>query len=287
MGFLIITGLSGAGKSNIVNILEDIGYFCVDNMPPQLIGKFSQLLRGSVGKFNKAAVVCDIRSGGMFSEFQNALCDLEKNSIEYDLIYATASENVIINRYKETRRRHPLSKGTRIIEGIKKEQKILEKIKNKATILIDTSRTTTKELAKQIISLYNNEKNEENFTIHVVSFGYKYGIPFDTDLLFDVRFLPNPYYVSELKAKNGKEKEVFEYVMNCEITKVFLEKTKDMLKFLIPHYKEEGKPQLVVSIGCSGGQHRSVVIARELYNFLEENNFKASISHRELELKLA
>ncbi|MDR1392243.1 MAG: RNase adapter RapZ [Clostridiales bacterium] len=285
MKFIIITGLSGSGKSHIVNFLEDLGFFCIDNMPPQLINKFAQIHYNSFGKVRPIAIICDIRSGSMFLELESALNELKKNGYKYDILFLEASDEVLTKRYKESRRRHPLALNGRILDGITRERKILDSMRKRATITIDTSNITTAQLAKYINSLCDVNKDKYGIVVNLISFGFKHGIPLDTDLLFDVRFLSNPFYVPELKNLTGRDKKVFDYVMNFEHTKIFLKKLENMIEFLIPLYADEGRPQIIVSIGCTGGHHRSVAIVEEMHSFLINNNHSAVILHRDEEKK--
>jgi len=283
MRFVIITGLSGAGKSQAVRCMEDLGFYCIDNMPPALIPKFAEICFQSQGKIEKVALVIDIRGGDLFNELFNELETLEKTRYSYEILFLEASDEVLIKRYKESRRKHPLSPEGRIIEAIKAERDMLEQVRNRADHIIDTSNLLPQQLKEQLISIFVEGKKYEGIIINIVSFGFKYGIPLDSDLVFDVRFLPNPYYISSLKEHTGKEKEVSEYVLKWPQTKIFVEKLHDMIEFLIPHYIEEGKSQLVISIGCTGGKHRSVTVAETLYNLLSETNHRVLIDHRDID----
>lgn len=283
MRFVIVTGISGAGKSQAIKCLEDMSFYCVDNMPPVLIPKLAEMCTGSSGIINNAAVVVDIRGGSMFKELSGTIDELKKSGINPEILFLEASSKVLINRYKETRRKHPLSPDGKIEDGIEKERKILSAIKEKADYVVDTSNLTLSQLKKELIGIFNENQECEGLLIDVMSFGFKYGIPNDADLVFDVRFLPNPFYIEELKNQSGLNKEVQNYVYKWPQTVEFMDKLYDMISFLIPHYEEEGKSQLVIAIGCTGGKHRSVTMAEKLYDKLKENNFKVIKHHRDVE----
>lgn len=282
MRFVIVTGLSGAGRSQAINNLEDLGYFCVDNLPPKLISKFAEACSQSDGKIDKVALVIDIRGGKFFDDLFSALNELKNEGIDYEILFLDASNSVLIKRYKESRRSHPLSKDGRIIKGIQEERLRLKDIKEKATHVIDTSNLTNGKLKTMINKIYGEGGEDKCLTISIVSFGFKYGIPLDSDLVFDVRFLPNPYYIPELKKFSGNDAPVYNYVMKFTETREFINKLSDMLLFLIPNYIKEGKSQLIVSIGCTGGRHRSVAIANRMFEILEGKNFLVNIEHRDL-----
>lgn len=282
MKIIIVTGLSGAGKSRAIQCLEDIGYFCIDNMPPQLLLKFVELYRTGDGK-KGIAIVCDIRSGSMFSDLTKSLASLKSTGHNYDVLFLEASDETLIKRYKETRRMHPLSGEGRIIDGIMREREILADVRKSATHILDTSLLSSSQLSKQISALYRGETDFDGIIINVMSFGFKNGIPLDSDLVFDVRLLPNPFYISELKNHTGLEKCVSDYVMNFEQSREFLARLSDMVEYLIPHYIEEGKTRLVISIGCTGGHHRSVTIAERLCQKLKENKHNALSTHRDIQ----
>ena len=283
MRFIIVTGLSGAGKSEATKSLEDMGYFCVDNLPPTLITKFAEACRQSDGKIDKVALVIDIRGGVFFDDLFESLRDLEKEQFNYEILFLDATDEVIVKRFKEKRRSHPLSAGGRVITGIELEREKLREVKNKADIIIDTSKYKIGDLREEMTKYFGDEKlPEKQVSITILSFGFKYGIPVDSDLVFDVRFIPNPFYIPELKPFSGLDMPVRDYVLEqCE-TKAFLEKIKDMLEFLIPNYQKEGKRQLIISIGCTGGRHRSVAIANEIYENLHDKNFNVYIEHRDI-----
>ena len=284
MRCVIVTGMSGAGKSTALKMLEDMGYFCVDNLPVPMIPKMAYLLVVPGTEINKASLGVDIRSGQSFRELEKVLEELDQTGMKYEILYLESSEDVLIKRYKETRRFHPLSgKNGRVDQGIKEERKRLSFLKERADYLIDTSHMLTRELRAELTKIFVQNKEYKNLYISVLSFGFKYGIPADCDLVFDVRFLPNPYYIEELRPMSGNDREVREYVMNNEKAREFLVKLTEMIKFLIPNYIQEGKTQLVIGIGCTGGKHRSVTLANELYEALKENeNYGIRIEHRDI-----
>lgn len=284
MRLVIVTGMSGAGKSTALKMLEDMGYFCVDNMPVPLIPKFTELLVVPGTEMNKAALGVDIRCGQNFHELEEVLKALEDAEFVHEILYLESSDDVLVKRYKETRRFHPLSGSNgRVDEGICKERKQLEFLKKKADYLIDTSHMLTRELKQELNKIFVQNKEYKNLYITVLSFGFKYGIPNDADLVFDVRFLPNPYYIEELRPQSGNDKAVRDYVMQNDKARVFLEKLVDMIQFLIPNYINEGKTQLVIGVGCTGGKHRSVTLANELYEALDKtDNYGIRIEHRDI-----
>ncbi|HEX3010540.1 MAG TPA: RNase adapter RapZ [Syntrophomonadaceae bacterium] len=281
MHVLIITGLSGAGKTQTVNCLEDMGYYCVDNLPPSLLLKFIELSRQSEGKIEKVALVIDVRGGDFFHDLSQALKDLEENQIRYEILFLEASNEVLVRRFKESRRRHPLSPTGRLLEAIDMERNILEEFRGRANIIIDTSGLTPRELKETLISYYSESQNE-NFTVNIVSFGYKMGIPLDCDLMVDVRFLPNPFYDPLMRTMTGEDEEVIRYVMDYPITKSFTRRYLNLLKFLIPYYIEEGKTNLALSVGCTGGQHRSVVLADYIGSQLRKMGYNVMVRHRDV-----
>lgn len=282
MRFVIITGMSGAGKSQTVKCLEDLGYFCVDNLPPALIPKFAEVCYRS-GNVENAALVIDSRGGKFFEDFFKGVNELKNSGYQYEILFLDASDEVLIKRFKETRRTHPLAKKGDITLGIEKEREILKKVKEKADHIIDTSNLLARELREVILSIFLEGEKYSNLIISVRSFGFKYGIPVDSDIVFDVRFLPNPYYIEELKYKTGEQEEVQTYVMEHQEAKEFLEKITDLVDFLIPLYIREGKNELVISIGCTGGKHRSVTLANALHKILEEKEHRVLIQHKDIE----
>lgn len=282
MRFVIITGLSGAGKSQAVHSFEDLGYFCIDNLPPMLIPKFAELAAQSEGKINRIALVSDIRGGDFFASLNESLQTLEALGLDYEILFLEADDDVLIRRFKETRRRHPLASLGSISEGIKEEKRLLSQIRGKADKIIDTTTLSPQELKEKITSLYAPDSAEENILITLVAFGFKYGIPLDADLVFDVRFLPNPHYVEHLRPLTGNEEEVKEYVWKWTVTHKFFQKLLDLIQFLVPCYIKEGKPQLVIAIGCTGGKHRSVSIANELEKILKGKNYRVITEYRDI-----
>ena len=284
MKFVILTGMSGAGKSTALKMMEDIGFYCVDNLPIPLVEKFVELAEMRGTELQKVAVGIDIRSGGALEELHSVLDRLEANGGSCEILFLDAEDSVLVKRYKETRRSHPLAGGERVDKGIELERQKMQFLKKRANYIIDTSRLLTRELKAEIGKIFVENQDFENLFITVLSFGFKYGIPADSDLVFDVRFLPNPYYVEGLRYKSGNDKEVQEYVLQFKEAHTFLDKLEDMLSFLIPNYIIEGKNQLVISIGCTGGKHRSVTLANELYARLaKKKNFGVKIEHRDIE----
>lgn len=284
MRFVIVTGMSGGGKSTALKMLEDMGYFCVDNLPVPLIPKLAELLAVPSSEMNKAALGVDVRSGESFKELEAVMKELDGNGFKYEILYLESSDDVLVKRYKETRRFHPLSGSEgRVDVGIRREREKLAFLKKKADYLIDTSHMLTRELRKELGKIFVQNKEYKNLYISVLSFGFKYGIPNDADLVFDVRFLPNPYYIEELRPMSGNDKEVRDYVMANDKAGEFLEKLTDMVEFLIPNYILEGKTQLIIAIGCTGGKHRSVTLANRLYEELEKSeNYGIRIEHRDI-----
>lgn len=284
MRFVIVTGLSGAGKTQAIRNLEDLGYFCVDNLPPTLISKFAEACYQTDGKIDRIALVIDIRGGKFFDDLFESLKLLKEQGYKYEILFLEASDEVLVKRFKESRRKHPLAPDGRILNGILMERNKLREVKDRADNIIDTSKLATRELREEITKIYAEEgQMETQLIVTVLSFGFKYGIPVDADLVFDVRFLPNPYYIPELKKYSGNDKPVSEYVMNFKETQEFIDKLNDMLQFLIPNYLKEGKRQLIVSIGCTGGRHRSVTIANSIYAGLKDSGYKVNIDHRDIE----
>ena len=285
MRFVIVTGMSGAGKSTALKMMEDMGYFCVDNMPIPLMSKLAELLLVPNEEITKLALGLDIRSGQNMEELEAILDEMDVMNLKYEVLFLDASDESLVKRYKETRRTHPLSKGARVEAGIALERRKIQFLKDRATYILETSRMLTRDLKAELNKIFAENKEYKNLYITVLSFGFKYGIPSDADLVFDVRFLPNPYYISELRPQSGNDKPVSDYVMKSEISQEFLKKLTDMVQFLIPHYVEEGKNQLVIAIGCTGGKHRSVTLANELYNNLSmsEESYGLKKEHRDLE----
>ena len=283
MKFVIVTGMSGAGKSAALKMLEDMGYFCVDNLPIALLPKFAELAHAPGSDISQVAVGVDIRNGRSLDEMASVLENLKASGVAYQILYLEASDEVLVKRYKETRRAHPLAKQGRVEDGIRLEREKLLYLKENATYILDTSQLLTRELKKALEQILVEEKNFKNLMITVLSFGFKYGIPNDCDLVFDVRFLPNPYYVDGLKYKTGNDEEVQDFVMDYEISHIFLDKLVDMLNFLIPNYILEGKNQLVIGIGCTGGKHRSVTLANKLFEALSDRSeYGVRLEHRDV-----
>ena len=284
MKFVILTGMSGAGKSTAIKMMEDIGYYCVDNLPIALLEKFVELSSlQENAELQKVAVGIDIRNGQALEEIRDVLARIKKKKVHYEILFLDAEDSVLVKRYKETRRNHPLSGGDRVDKGIEEERKRLAFLKESADDIIDTSQLLTRELKAELDKIFVQNQDYKNLFITILSFGFKYGIPADSDLVFDVRFLPNPYYVEGLRAKTGNDKEIQDYVFQYEEAHTFLDKLEDMLNFLIPNYIAEGKNQLVISIGCTGGKHRSVTLANALYERLSgQKGYGLKIEHRDI-----
>ena len=280
MQFVIVTGMSGAGKSTLLNILEDLGYYCVDNLPPQLIQNLADFcLEGGSG-IDHVALGIDIRGAKNFHNLFAGLQALDFRHLPYTIIYLDAVDEVLLKRYKETRRSHPLGKGS-IMTQIEEERKLLDPLRQKATHIIDTSLMLVRQLREMIVEIYIDRK-DFGLIVHICSFGFKYGLPALSDLVFDVRCLPNPFYIEELKTKTGLDDSVRNFVMDNEVSKKFLEDLTNMMFFLIPHYVKEGKNQLVIAIGCTGGKHRSVTMARGLHDALQTGGHSVVIDHRDI-----
>ena len=284
MRFVIVTGMSGAGKSTALKMLEDMGYFCVDNLPIPLLDKFSQLVTaGDSDSVQNIALGVDIRSGKDFSKISLMLEQVQNWGIKYEILFLDAEVEVLVKRYKETRRTHPLSGAGRVENGIREEREKLNFLKASADYIIDTRQLLTRELKSELEKIFVKNQKFNNLVITILSFGFKYGIPSDSDLVFDVRFLPNPYYFEDLRPLSGNDAPVNDYVMGFDTAKEFLEKLNDMVRFLIPNYISEGKTQLVISIGCTGGKHRSVTLANQLYRKLSDSaEYGIRIEHRDI-----
>ncbi|MSS62762.1 RNase adapter RapZ [Velocimicrobium porci] len=282
MGFVIVTGMSGAGKSQALKMLEDIGYFCIDNLPIPFITKIAGWMEED-DTVENIALGIDSRSGTSLSILEKELEHLDKKYSNYKILFLDASTEVLVKRFKETRRTHPLSGVGRVDRGIDLERKKIEFLKKRADYIIDTSHLLIRDLKSEMDKIFLEGKQYSNFIITVVSFGFKYGIPVDADLVFDVRFLPNPYYIPELKYKTGNDKDVFDYVMSSKEAGCFLDKLEDMLTFLVPNYIIEGKNQLVIGIGCTGGKHRSVTLARSIAKRLDKLEYGIKLEHRDIE----
>ena len=283
MRFVVVTGMSGAGKSTALKMLEDMGYFCVDNLPIPLLPGFVQMLQNTDTEMKKVALGLDVRGGQDLSGLKENLEAMDRDRIGYEILFLDANDAVLVKRYKETRRQHPLSGSGRVDTGIAKEREKILFLKMKATYILDTSKMLTRELRIELEKIFVDGQSFCNLYITVMSFGFKYGIPQDADLVFDVRFLPNPYYIDTLREKTGNEAEVQDYVMQNDKGRIFLDKLKDMMEFLIPNYILEGKNQLVIAIGCTGGKHRSVTLANALYQILDkEESYGVRIDHRDI-----
>ena len=282
MQFVIITGMSGSGKSSAVNVLEDIGYYCVDNMPPELIPKFANICSQSDGKIDKVAFVVDIRGGDLFLKLQDTVKQLQGEGVSLKILFLDSSDDVIVRRYKETRRKHPLGEVSygNIRKAIETEREILRPIKAQADFYIDTSRSSTAQFKERLYSIFLG--NNEFMHIDVQSFGFKFGAMSEGDLVFDVRCLPNPFYVPELKNKTGLDKDVYDYVLSFDEAKVLLGKLTDLIDYLIPLYEKEGKSQLVIAFGCTGGKHRSVTFAEAVAEHLRKQGHRIRITHRDI-----
>jgi UPF0042 nucleotide-binding protein len=279
---IIITGMSGAGKTIAVQSLEDLGFFCVDNLPPVLIPKFAELIEQSNGKIGKVALVIDLRGREFFTALSESLNYIKDHfTIHCEILFLDATDSVLVQRYKESRRRHPLAPEGMPLDGIRLERKMLEELKNSATQVLNTSTMKPAQLKERIISRFSHLESHM-LSVNITSFGFKYGIPIDADLVFDVRFLPNPHYIEHLRPNTGQNSDVYEYVMKWPETQVFLTKLLDMLHFLIPQYRKEGKSQVIIGIGCTGGKHRSVAISEYLGKMLGSSETEAvTVSHRD------
>ncbi|MFA7411400.1 MAG: RNase adapter RapZ [Tissierellaceae bacterium] len=285
MEFLVITGMSGAGKSQAVKVMEDMNYYCMDNLPPILLTKFAELCHESKRDIDKVAVVVDIRSGEFFDSLFKGLEDLVKMNISYKILFLDADNNTLIKRYKELRRPHPLNPDGSIIEGIEEERQLLYEVKKRANYIIDTSKLTIGMLKEEMAKIFLEGKQTRNISISIISFGFKHGTLLDGDMVFDVRFIPNPFYIPELREFTGEDKNVRDYVFRFPETNIFISKTIDMLEFLIPYYISEGKSQLILGIGCTGGVHRSVAIANRIGAILETNGHRVAVDHRDSKLR--
>lgn len=284
MQFVLVTGMSGSGKSSAIDVLEDLGYYCIDNMPHELIPKFANICSKSDGKIQKVAFVTDVRGGDFFLNITDTINELRSNHYDVKILFLDSSDEVILRRYKETRRKHPLDElcSGNIRRALNSEREMLSGIKEYADYYIDTSNTSTRQFKQRMCDIFL-EDNDDQMRIDVVSFGFKYGNYTEADLVFDVRCLPNPYYIPELKNKTGLQTEVSDYVLQFEEAQQLLEKLKDLVDFLIPLYKKEGKSQLVIAFGCTGGKHRSVTFAEALSKYLTSEQLKIRVSHRDIE----
>ena len=281
MQFTVVTGMSGSGKTRVIRFLEDMGYFCIDNMPPMLIPKFAEMLVSANGKFNNVALVIDVRVGEMINELVEQINILRARGYDVHILFLNADDETLVKRYKETRRSHPIYNPNGLLASIRQERGMLEKLLGKADYVIDTSNLTNNELLEELKEVYCHDANKR-IRINVMAFGFKYGMPLDADLVFDVRCFPNPFYIEELKYKTGNDKEVQDYVMSFQTSIEFMNKLNQMMEFLIPLYEEEGKTSLTVAIGCTGGKHRSVTMTNKLAEHLKEKGFDVSASYRDI-----
>lgn len=283
MRFVIVTGMSGAGKSTTLNTLEDMGYFCVDNLPIQLIMRFAEIAYGDDNDIDNVAIGVDIRSGVYLEQLSECLKQLKSSRYDYEILFLDSNDDVLIKRYKETRRNHPLARNGRIEDGIKAERSRIAFLRKEADYIIDTTSLLTRELKVELDKIFIKNAEYHNFIISVVSFGFKYGIPRDADLVFDVRFLPNPYYDLSLRPLTGNDEAVQNFVMQFDEAREFMNKLADLLEFLIPNYIKEGKNGLVIAVGCTGGKHRSVTLANGIYEELQSLPYTVRRYHRDLE----
>ncbi len=282
MRFLIVTGQSGAGKSRTASTLEDLGYYCVDNLPPELITQFAEVCLATTGRYDRVALVSDVRAGQNFDGLLTSLDALDAMGCQYSIVYVEAETEEIIKRYKETRRSHPLSKdGTPLAAAVVKEKQLLSRVRARANFIIDTTSLSTARLRSELIRLFE-EQPERAMVVNVLSFGFKYGIPLDADLVLDVRFLPNPYYIAELKPKSGLTPEVRDFIFAYQQTQDYLQKLEDLLAYTLPLYFEEGKTGLVIAVGCTGGRHRSVAVAKEIGDFVMKRGYPTVVNHRDI-----
>lgn len=279
---VVITGMSGAGKTNFMQKLEDMGYYCVDNLPPVLIVRFADLCWKSTSNTRHVAVVTDIRGGSFFDALPQALDELKKRGIPHEVVFLEASDEALVRRYMETRRQHPLAKNMRIQEGIAQERKILAGIRAQADVIVDTTAMKTGDLKEYLSSRFGVDRSGAEMQITVFSFGFKYGIPIDADTVIDVRFLPNPFYVPEYKYSTGRVKEVADYIEKAPVTREFLGKLYDFMDFMVDHFKKAGKTQFTIAIGCTGGMHRSVFVTERLGSHLKERFGHVNVEHRDL-----
>ncbi len=283
MRFVVVTGMSGGGKSTVLKMLEDVGFYCVDNLPVSLIEKFIELISMPNSEVSKVALGLDVRADQSFADATRILTELKDKGHKFEILFMDADEITLIKRYKETRRVHPLAVDGRVEDGVRKERKVLENIRKNADYVIDSSQLLTRELKKELDRIFVKNEEYNSLMVTVLSFGFKHGIPVDADLVFDVRFLPNPFYIDELKKQTGNDQPVQDYVMSFPESQVFLDKLADMVQFLLPHYVKEGKYRLVIAIGCTGGKHRSVTLANALYDKMkDQGQYGIKIYHRDV-----
>lgn len=278
---VLVTGMSGAGKTQAIKFLEDMGFFCVDNLPPALMPKMAELVGQSEGKLNRLALGVDIRGGQFFDHIMAALSELERNGFAYQILFMDATDEALVRRYKESRRRHPLALQGRILAGIRKERRLMQELRGRASKIIDTSQLKISQLRKELTDFFNQETDGLGLHVNVVSFGFKHGSVMDADLVFDVRFLPNPHYVADLKAFTGEIPAVQEYVMKWSVTQQFFKRLTSLVGFLLPQYLAEGKHQLTIAMGCTGGKHRSVCLAIKLAEWIRDRGYSVLVEHRD------
>ncbi|MFI3313070.1 MAG: RNase adapter RapZ [Eubacteriales bacterium] len=283
MEFLIVSGMSGGGKSRTLSTLEDLGFYCVDNLPEEMIPQFAQLCMATKGRYDRVALVTDVRSGVSFEGFCKALEEVEQLGCAYSVVFIEAETPVLIKRYKETRRTHPLNRdGADLLGAVQRERALLEPIRNRANFIVNTSHLSSGKLRGVLTNLFAGEQRDHAMNVQVLSFGFKHGLPIDADLVFDVRFLPNPFYIDDLKHKTGLDAPVRDFVFSYQQTKDFVEKTTELLTMTLPYYVEEGKTSLVIAVGCTGGHHRSVAVAKELAEAVTKMGFVTHLGHRDL-----
>lgn len=283
MRFVVVTGMSGGGKRTALKMLEDAGYYCVDNLPVSLVHKFAELIAMPGSEITKVALGLDVRADQSFEDATRILQELKTGEYNVEILFMEAGDDVLIKRYKESRRVHPLALEGRIEDGVRRERGVLEKIRKQADYVIDTTSLLTRELKEELDRIFVNNEEYNSLMVTVMSFGFKNGIPADADLVFDVRFLPNPFYIDELKHKTGNDREVQEYVMSFSESHTFMDKLADMVGFLIPNYVREGKYRLVIAIGCTGGKHRSVTLANDLFRRLkDQGGYGVTLYHRDV-----
>lgn len=286
MQFVIVSGLSGAGKSKAASFMEDLGFYCVDNMPADLIPQFAQLCLATKGRYERVALVTDVRASLTFEGLFKALDSLDQMRLSYTILFVDCDTDVIIKRYKETRRKHPLTRdGSALRDAVERERTLLEPIRNRANAVINTSVLSTAKLRGEIINLVAGDQRDRAMSVSVVSFGFKHGLPMEADLVFDVRFLPNPHYIPELRPKTGLDSDVRDFVFSYQQTKDFVAKVEELLSICLPSYVDEGKTSLVVAVGCTGGKHRSVAVARELGDYIAKRGYVTDVSHRDMARK--
>ena len=286
MQFVIVSGLSGAGKSKTASFLEDLGFYCVDNMPADLIPQFAQLCLATKGRYERVALVTDVRGSLTFEGLFKALDSLDQMRLSYTILFVDCETDVIIKRYKETRRKHPLTKdGSALRDAVERERALLEPIRNRANAVINTSVLSTAKLRGEIIDLVAGDQRDRAMSVSVVSFGFKHGLPMEADLVFDVRFLPNPHYIPELRPKTGLDHDVRNFVFSYQQTKDFVAKVEELLAICLPSYVDEGKTSLVIAVGCTGGKHRSVAVAKELGDYIARRGYVTDVSHRDMARK--